>query len=584
MLRYNIAFAIHRKTMKRIRDNLHLIIAAVTIAASYAYACYYFNYFATPTGDYISNIREPVIEYMKGNFPGSNYKFLPLYPGLLAIIGSLGLQAHSDPVYITAILFNIILYLPYLIIVLYIYRRFLDNRASLAALAFLGINVYSVYMATNAELEMLLTFLIILSLFLTMRDSRIAYVPAFLTCLTKWDSVFIVPSVMFRDFFIHRKRVPALVFGALASTGVMVWLLLSFINTPGHTHPYVSEIAHRGPNIYRFPADVLFVTSGFSQWMAMHGWFFASLWMKFALVGTAVFAAIITLIGMVWGGILFAKNNLRESAPIFIFFTGFIILHMIYQNSKDRYVMPILWICNMLLVRGMIEGVIPWLKKRADALSSRLRAIITIIILCLAAAGYAVTAIACAGSLTIIHIAFAAITTALFAWIYLFEETARLSLVPAATAILLCGILVNCSILYGVKALDHHGKSRLEFKEVGLWYRDHASPDDRMLISETNVPKYYSGFSDDKFIISYFIRGSSLEEVINELRDLRATYVFVDDFYIPRLRYRDPNAIDRKAWIFREIKDRGEQTGHFKMVRTFPAGSGGKGILYRFIP
>ena len=570
--------------MKNIRANLHHIIATVTIAASFTYACYYFNYFATPTGDYISNIREPVLEYMKGNFPGSHYKFLPLYPGLLAIIGSSAVQAHSDPVYITAILFNITLYLPYLIIVLSIYRRFLDNRASLAALAFLGINVYSVYMATNAELEMLLTFLIILSLFLTMRDSRIAYVPAFLTCLTKWDSVFIVPSVMFRDFFIHRKRILALVFGALASSGVMAWLLLSLIDTPGHTHPYVSEIAHRGPNIYRFPADMLLVTSGFSQWMAMHGWFSHSLWMKIALVGAAGFALIITLVGMVWGGILFAKKNPRESAPIFIFFAGFIIIHMIYQNSKDRYVMPILWICNMLLFRGVIEGVLPWLKDRAEALSSRFRAIITIIILCLAAAGYAVTAIAFAESLTLIHIAFAGISTALLAWIFLSELTTRPPFVPAATVILLFGILVNCSIFYGVKALDHHGKSRLEFKEIGLWYRDHASPSDRMLISETNVPKYYSGFSDDKFIISYFIRGSSLEEVINELRDLKVTYVFVDDFYIPRLRYRDPNAIDRKAWIFREIKDRGEQTGHFKMVRTFPAGSGGKGILYRFIP
>ena len=164
-----------------------------------------------------------------------------------------------------------VLLAPYLVLVFLIYRRFLSEKASLAAILFLGVNMYTLYMTINSELEMTLSLLIVISLFLTLRDSKLSYVTAFLTAITKWDSVFIVPAVMFRDFFYKKKWLMALVLGACASAGTAAWLLLSFINTRGQT--YVSEIAHRGPNIYRFIIDCFLVTGGFIQWTATHAWF-----------------------------------------------------------------------------------------------------------------------------------------------------------------------------------------------------------------------------------------------------------------------------------------------------------------------
>lgn len=104
------------------------IIAAAILIVSIAYGFFYFNYFETPTGDYIGNIREPVLEYMKGNFPGENYKFLPLYPLLLSVLTKLNPVETGDPVYLTAMILNAVLLAPYLLLVFLMYRRFLQKK------------------------------------------------------------------------------------------------------------------------------------------------------------------------------------------------------------------------------------------------------------------------------------------------------------------------------------------------------------------------------------------------------------------------------------------------------------------------
>ncbi len=567
--------------MKSDRLPIKSIIAAGILLASVAYGVFYFNYFETPTGDYISNIREPVREYMKGNFPGENYKFLPLYPLILSLLTGLNPVQTGDPIYHTAIVLNIILLAPYLIFVFLIYRRFLSEKASMAALLLLGTNIYTLYMAINSELEMTLSLLTVLSLYLALRDSKLSYGAAFFAALTKWDAVFIVPAVMFRDFFYRKKWILTILLGACAAGGVAAWLLLSFMNTRGH--PYVSEIAHRGPNIYRFIIDCFLVTGGFTQWMATHAWFNENAAVKTGLLALIILPALVTVTGVIWGIILVWKNKRKDFAPIFFFFAGFLLIHMVYQNTKDRYVMPILWILTLFLVCGISEGMWPWLMKQFDRRSPQTRKVTRMILAAAAGIGCAFSLVTIARDATIVHCAFAVVFTGLFGAIVLHGNAQRITL-GSTTLILACGILINLMVYYGVRAMDHHGLSRVEFKKAALWYRDHATASDKMLISETNVPKYYSGFGDDRFIISYIIKGKTITELVPELAAMKATYVFVDDFYIRRLRYGDPNAIDRKAGIFKEIRDYGESTGHFKLIRTFHTKGGITSHLYRFIP
>ncbi len=567
--------------MKPAQLPISRIIAAAILITSIAYGIFYFNYFETPSGDYMSNIRVPVLEYMKGNFPGENYKFLPLYPLLLSLLTGLNPVTTADPVYHTAIVLNMVLLVPYLVLVFLVYRRFLSEKASLAAILFLGVNLYTVYMTINSELEMTLSLLTVLSLFLTLRDSKTSYGTAFFAALTKWDAVFIVPAVMFRDFFFKKKWLMAIILGACASAGTAAWLLLSIINTRGQT--YVSEIAHRGPNIYRFIIDCFLVTGGFIQWTVTHAWFHDSRAVKLSLLALVVIPGLVTLAGVIWGIILIWKQKRKDFAPIFVFFAGFLLIHMVYQNTKDRYVMPILWILTLFLFYGISEGMTPWLREKWYGLSSRAQAAAGTLLAAAALIIFAISFGAIARDNTALHCVFAAIFTGLMAAIIFLGKEKKITL-NNTVLILACGVLINLMVYYGVRAMDHHSLSRVEFKKAALWYRDHATTSDKMLISETNVPKYFSGFGDDKYIISYIIKGRTIKELVPELAALKATYVFVDDFYIRRLPLKDPNAIDRKAWIFKEIRDRGEATGHFKLIRTFHTKGDITSYLYRFIP
>ncbi|HOD15506.1 MAG TPA: hypothetical protein PLA65_08005 [Spirochaetota bacterium] len=558
------------------------ILAAAILVSALAYGAFYFNYFETPTGDYIGNIRGPVLEYMKGNFPGKNFKFLPLYPLLLSLLTRVNPAESFDPVYVTAIVLNMALLLPYLVLVFLVYRRFLSQKASLAALLFLGVNLYTVYMAINSELEMVLTSLVVLSLYLTMRGSKISYLAAFLTAFTKWDSVFIVPAVMFRDFFYNRKRVLALVLGVLAAGGTAAWLLLSFLGTRG-AHPYVSEIAHRGPNIYRYIGDCFLVASGFIQWMATHAWLSDVPLFKWPALALLAIAGIVTVAGIIWGGILIWKDRRKEFAPVFVFLAGFLLIHMVYQNTKDRYVMPILWILVLFMACGLSEGIRPWLARRMDRLPEKAQAIIRLAVITGAGAIYTISLVALARDATAWHFFFALLFTVLAAAITLYGD-AKKDTVIKAMVIVLCGVAINLSVYYGVRALDHHGLSRVEFKKAALWFRDNAQPGDKMLTSESNVPMYYSGFGPDRFPMSFFIKGRTVAELVPELAAMKVTHVFVDDFYIRRLPVKDPNAIDRRAWVFQEIRDNGEKSGHFRLVEKFTTKGGIVSYIYEFKP
>jgi hypothetical protein len=544
----------------------HRLIPAGILLAVIAYSVFYFNYFETPTGDYIGNIRGPVTEYTKGNFPGKNFKFLPFYPLLLSFLTRLNPVESGDPVYLTAMVLNMILLVPYIIIVFLLYRRFLSEKAARAAVLFLGINLYTVYMAINSELEMSLTLLIVLSLYLTLKGSRFSYAGAFLSSLTKWDAVFIVPAVMFGDFFYKKKRILAIVLGALATSGAAAWLLLSYITTHGQT--YVSEIAHRGPNVYRFIIDCFLVAGGFLQWMGLHAWYAERMPMKIGLMALLTIPGLVTLVCVSWGAVLVWKQNRKDFAPILIFAAGFLLIHMVYQNTKDRYVMPILWILTLFIFYGITRGLAPRLAAWFSTRTVRSGKVLLGTLLAPCGVIYAVTIGFIVIDTTVPHLIFTLVFAGLMAAVIL-EGADGKKLTANLLLILACGVLINLSVYYGVRALDHHGLSRVEFKQAALWYKDHAKPGDKMLISETNVPMYYSGFGEDKFAVSFFIKGRTIRELVPELKAMKVTHVFVDDFYIRRLPIKDPNAIDRRAWVFQEIRDHGVQSGHFTLIKTF---------------
>jgi hypothetical protein len=300
---------------------IYYVIVCCAIIAGLCYGILYFNYLETPTEDYIGNIRPRVVEYLDGRFPGTYFKILPAYPLVLTAITAVNPMTASDPIYLSAMLFNIALLAPFLLVVFLLYRKFLEPWTAAMALVFLAMNPYTIYGAVNSELEMMLALLTALAMILSLNGSPFAYPVAFLTAATKIDSLFAVPASMVSDFFDRKRFLFAIVAGSLAASGVALWLLMSMVSAD-YSNPYLKEIASRGPNIYRFIADCFLVLSGYVPWMAMHAYHAPLSLGAASLYLLAAVTIALVVCATLWGGGLQRGRRWRRILPLGVFFSG----------------------------------------------------------------------------------------------------------------------------------------------------------------------------------------------------------------------------------------------------------------------
>lgn len=544
------------------------LMAVLIMALTFAYALRYFNYFQTPTEDFISNFRQSVLEYRSGDFSRLGHKTLPAYGMILTALSYLNPSTSGDPVYGTAIAFNIVLFIPYLLLVWLLYRRFLGDRIALFALLFHGVNIYTIYTAVNAELEMFLSFSVVLTLWLSFNRSRFSYLAAFFAAGTKWDSVFAVPAAMYNDFFVTRKRVAAILLGAAASGIVAITLLL----TLGARNTYVQEISRRGPNVYRYFIDCLVNTSGYLPLMFVEWWGATSAVTKVVLMFIIIATILVIPAAVIRGAILVFKNHREERGPLGIFLLGFLLVHAVYQNTKERYVLPILWFLGLCLAYGLTAPVGVRFGKAVQRGALAIAALLLACAACVVVDGFTFANI-------LFFVLFLVLFLALMARDPLPRGDWRFPLV-----IVLAVAFIGISTTYGKITMDHYSFRRVEFKKAALWFDAHAAPGDLMLINDTTISHYYYPGDDARLVPTGVLRGNTLEELIGELERMKITHVFVDDFYTRRFLVGDKNALERKAGLFIEIRDRGERTGHFKLVERFVTRGTYNSYIYRFIP
>ena len=548
---------------------------------AFGYALYYFNYLETPSADYINNFLPRVREYMNGIFPGSSFKILPVYSLLVALLAKLNPVASFDPVYMTAIIFNLILFIPYLFVTWALYRRWLAAPYALLAMLFLSANIYTVYTVINAELEMLLTLLIALTIYFTAKNSRFAYLTSWLAAGTKWDAVFTVPAAMYRDFFENRKKLVALVLGGLASTIAISWMALSvYQSSTAQGHAYVGEISRRGPNIYQFLIDCYLVASSFGAWMGTHIYFSHIMVMKVLLVPILLVFVLFVLVSLTWGAFLFIKINWKRHIPLIIAISGFLLVHVVYQNTKSRYVLPVLWLLNLFIFYGVIDGILPRISNMASRITGHKKKILLALgfgaglVLFIFASGFTIM------DAGLTSYAWALAFTAVGVIIVRYTISSDKRTILAST--LIFGVLFSFMTGYGARTMDHYSLRRVEFKKAGIWYRSNGNKNDRMLISETNVAMYYSGLERDHFINSRSLENDTMNGLVEELSRKGVTLVFIDDFYIRRLMVGDKNALMRNAETLKMIREKALENRHFKLLKTFSTGDDIKSYLFRF--
>ncbi|MCL2025573.1 MAG: hypothetical protein FWG92_02065 [Leptospirales bacterium] len=551
-----------------------LFFPLLLLGGLFAYYLYHFDYIAIPSEDYIGNFRPFVLSILSGNFSDISNKLLPAYPFLLAAVTKALPKNLPDPVYSAALLVNIALSIPFLWLAYIVYKRFLGKNLSFFALLFLGLNLYTMYSCLNAELEIFLCASSILALYLIAIDSRAALPLTALTGIIKWDSVFIIPAYALRVFTGTKKAFYFVLSGTAAVIPLLAWIAFTMLKKDSSVNTYIGEIARRGPNIYKYPVDVLLSTAGFPRWLAQDIYQGESIILSIIPAIILLVTLIASLCLLVLGVRAFIKAKDSLKLPIAVFASGFFIIHLVYQNTKARYVIPIIWVLVLLVFLAILDNREKIKEKIFSKKSPLLYAS------CFAAAG--IFFIQSAAALFKRHDIFIALFALFFvAIIFFFLQTqTSMGIKERILACLMAATFCNLNIAYSTSALDHYSLRRIEFKEAALYFKDNAPAASSLLIAETSVPLYYLDSTDHELISTGSLKSKTLKEFEIEIRERKITHIFIDDFYITRLALNDPNAIDRKAELMRELRDAAADMKSMQLLKTFEAYTGGKAYLY----
>ncbi|HPR49794.1 MAG TPA: hypothetical protein PK341_17565 [Spirochaetota bacterium] len=452
------------------------------------------------------------------------------------------------------------------------------------ALLFLSFNGYTVYMVINAELEMLLSFLIVLTFYCILNKSSASYLISFFVGITKWDSVFIIPAAMISDFFFRKKRFLALLGGCFASLGLIAWILMSMILPPQIHNPYIGEISRRVPNIYLFIMDILFVATGFVQWAGSYLYNNFSSWIFISpLYLLLLIILILTFFLIILGIRKLILNRTSDALALLTFFCGFILIHSIYQNSKTRYFVPILWLVNFLIFYAFEKDILPFIKKKLNNVTFQNSWSKPIILLTsgLLLLVYLSSFIPFVFENKSIIIIFALSFTAIGSYLIIpgRDIASRKSMI---IIVVLIGILINLQCYFCINMMDHYSLRRVEFKDVALWFKENSTADDILLISESNIPKYYTGFPQKRFFETKLLKSKDYKSLPDELSTKNINFIFIDNFYIERLKVGDKNSFYRKADILKDLRDNFKFDKRYSIEKIFTYSEQQKSYLLRF--
>ncbi len=526
---------------------------------------------ALPSEDFIGNFLPFVHSVLDGNGITDARKLFPAYPYLLAAVTHLIPAGTPDPVYAAAKYINISLIMPFLFISYRLMIIFTGYNTARIGLLFLGTNIYTVYSALNPELEIFMCLTWSLSIYLMHKKTSLSLIPSAITAAVKGDCLAMIPAEAFHKFRETGKIRKGTAAGILSAAVIGLWLILRFLYSSTES-TYISEVASRGANLWKFPPECILAAAGFPKWLAME--FNSSGSLVPWCIGIPVTAA--ALLFILWACISGIRGSIKKGnsiiPPLLISGAGYFITHVLFQNTKDRYAVPLLWIM-MLFV---LSAIVSHREKLAEILCiRRLTAQISAVI---SGSGF------CFAAYILIkhgHVFSAAGAIISLILLFLLLKKSGLDGRKLICIFLASGTLISLNMACTKPAMDHFGLRRTEFRDGALWFKNNAPSDAKLLISENSVACYYTGMDCTQLIQTETLSADNVPDLIKELRLRRIEYILLDDFYISRLKFRDPNAISRKAPLMKQLREQAPSMPELELMASFPAFSGGTALMYR---
>jgi hypothetical protein len=517
---------------KNFLQNDSIVSFSLILSAFFLYLNF-FNDYAVPSSDFFA-FRGNALSYLNFELPWS-LKREPIYPLIIGL---------SSLIFTKTILFsaNVINLVCALINVYLVYRIaffFLGSIGFFVALIF-AVNPTTVAMANQPLLETCLISFILVTIYVSINEKKWSYLAAFFSSLTRYEAVLLIPILVFKDFFITKRRKRALILGFLSSTGICVWMILSVMRYYSQVNPYVGQISlglgevrflqNCIKSIFHFVPNILLKTIPFE-----------------ILSATTI---VLCLIGITY----LVKKSFRSSFTLIAFFLCYFLIHTLYPSVSAplRYVLPVLWIFYIFIFKGL-QILLSLLHKKLENFTNTNnfdnKRIFKIMSLCGLLVPFFINLLFIRKFLIegeiFLEISYCLfILTILIFVIRVWSDRLRGGLILALAIFFMINSFVGSSIFNANSNwISKFKYGRKQQREIAEWYAQIANPGDKMAVSEPFIMIYFSQLNREYFVPLRIFKSQNGSEFIKELKDKKVKYVVWDKQYMQhrQIKYKDIN-------------------------------------------
>ena len=287
----------------------------------------------------------------------SSFKWVPVL-GILQVLLSY-LVGGQHPGLTAGWLLNAILHPLNLILFWLVGKRIVGKSALWFAIIAI-INHWVIYMLTEPIVETTLLFFSLATFYFILKRSNLSYVFASITTMVRYEGAALILAAFVMDM-IHsesrRQRIRALLYSAMATAPLALWLLGTFLTwTPGTTHyfeVFTKEYAEAFAQPVKDRTGILLHMKllwlvGFRPLLTPYpGASEAFVEMLWKLSKTIAFA------GFFFGSIYGLCKRRWEILVLLLFFVPYFLLHAFYPYPLTRFHSTIFWIALLICLFGL---------------------------------------------------------------------------------------------------------------------------------------------------------------------------------------------------------------------------------------
>jgi hypothetical protein len=476
---------------------------------------YYFNRFWVPDSDFFS-LKETARALIQFE-PPPGYQRLPLFSVAMGLLSRL--LPGENAILFAGEVINFASFIATTILLYRITRRLSGPYVGFATVCLFGLHPETIMLTAQPEAQMMSITLVLLGIDLSQRERRTAYVAAGLASIVRYEGAFLIAALAARDLLFSRRRLEVVVLAGLASTGLLGWLMLNFFVT-GHINPYYSYLSEPAAGLLYLKVVFQTIVS-FSDSLRM-----------IPQVPLAIVLLSLIMLGF-WSWFLRSPANVL---PIALFLAACTVLNMSFFSATSSHVFMTLWIFLMAIPAGVANGlelVSRWFVKGTGAFnpSKPVPSLLCLSPLAIAAAG--VCWIFYRSDVATVKILWAGSFSVLTGYIFVLSRKSRLpGLIAASVAVCLVWLLLGGNTRSVVHSMGEAEFAKVSMRLVGEWYKVHARPGERLLVSEPWVVQEYAPAKETGNILPLGqFRSQSPEEFASDLANVNVQYVVWDSHH-----------------------------------------------------